>query len=58
MIRIIWLKLAIGLYFAVFVIELVGDVSNDDVYAAELLNNIRPLLTGYGRSTAKATKST
>ena len=40
-----------------FVIELVGDVSNDDVYAAEeLLNNIRPLLTGYGHDTAKATK--
>ena len=40
-----------------FVIELVGDVSNDDVYAAEeVLNNIRPLLTGYGHDTAKATK--
>lgn len=40
-----------------FVIELVGDVSNDDVYAAEeLLKDIRPLLTEYGHDTAKATK--
>lgn len=40
-----------------FVIELVGDVSNDDVYAAEeMLLSIRPLLTEYGHDTAKATK--
>ncbi len=40
-----------------FVIELVGDVSNEDVYAAdELLLEIKPLLTEYEHDTAKATK--
>lgn len=40
-----------------FIIELVGDVSNDDVYATEpILLNVKPLLTEYGHDTAKTIK--